>query len=85
MKRPVEEVVDSQWAMLARYGQKPRSEKDHLIRTQQAHLLAQLRQRADVELLEIDYPALVADPDGQLPALHAFLGASVPPCPIPET
>ena len=81
MKRPVEEVVDSQWAMLARSGQRPRSEKDHLIRTQQTHLaqtLARLRQRADVELLEIDYPALVADPDGQLPALQAFLGASVP-------
>jgi predicted AlkP superfamily phosphohydrolase/phosphomutase/tetratricopeptide (TPR) repeat protein len=81
MKRPVEQVVESQWTMLARYGQKPRSEKDHLIRTQQTHLeqtLARLRQRADVDLIEIDYPALVADPDSQLPALQAFLGASVP-------
>jgi hypothetical protein len=74
-------VVDSQWTMLARHGQKPRSEKEHLIQTQQTHLeqtLAKLRQRADVELIEIDYPALVADPAGQLPALQAFLGASVP-------
>ncbi|OYV07263.1 MAG: hypothetical protein CFE26_01880, partial [Verrucomicrobiales bacterium VVV1] len=37
MKRPVAEVVDSQWAMLARNGDKPRSEKEHLIRTQQTH------------------------------------------------
>ena len=65
MKRPVEEVVDSQWTMLSRRGQKPRSEKDHLIQTQQTHLeqtLAQLRQRQDVELLEIDYPELVVNP-----------------------
>ena len=81
MKRPVAEVVDSQWAMLARNGQKPRAEKDHLIQTQQTHLdqtLAQLRGRADVELIVIDYPALVADPAGQLPALRAFLGAAAP-------
>ncbi len=61
MVRPVAEVVDSQWAMLARQGQNPRSERAHLIQTQQTHLdqtLAQLRQRGDVELLEIDYPAL---------------------------
>lgn len=81
MKRPVAEIVDSQWAMLARKAQKPRSEKDHLIQTQQTHLdqtLAQLRQRKNVELLEIDYPALVAHPQGQLPALIAFLGDTAP-------
>ncbi len=81
MVRPVAEVVDSQWAMLGRQGQKPRSERAHLIQTQQTHLdqtLAQLRQRSDVELLEIDYPALVADPDGQLPALSAFLEETAP-------
>ena len=61
MLRPVAEVVDSQWAMLARQGQNPRSERAHLIQTQQTHLdqtLAHLRQRRDVDLLEIDYPAL---------------------------
>ena len=81
MVRPVAEVVDSQWAMLARQGQNPRSERAHLIQTQQTHLdqtLAQLRQRGDVELLEIDYPALVADPAGQLPALSAFLEETAP-------
>ncbi len=81
MVRPVAAVVDSQWAMLARHGQKPRSERAHLIQTQQTHLdqtLAHLRQRRDVDLLEIDYPALVADPDGQLPAIGAFLGETAP-------
>jgi hypothetical protein len=81
MKRPISEIVDSQWAMLARNGKKPRSEKDHLIQTQQTHLdqtLAQLRQRKNVELLEIDYPALVATPDAQLPALRDFLGDTAP-------
>lgn len=81
MKRPVREIVDSQWAMLARNAKKPRSEKDHLIQTQQTHLdqtLAQLRQRKNVELHEIDYPALVANPDAQLPALRDFLGDTAP-------
>ncbi|WP_411826134.1 alkaline phosphatase family protein [Luteolibacter sp. AS25] len=81
MKRPVAEVVDSQWAMLARNGRKPRSEKAHLIQTQQTHLdqtLAQLRQRTDVELLEIDYPSLVSTPEAQLPALRKFLGTTLP-------
>jgi predicted AlkP superfamily phosphohydrolase/phosphomutase/tetratricopeptide (TPR) repeat protein len=81
MKRPISEIVDSQWAMLSRNGKKPRSEKDHLIQTQQTHLdqtLAQLRQRNNVEIIEIDYPALVAHPQGQLPAIIAFLGDSAP-------
>jgi predicted AlkP superfamily phosphohydrolase/phosphomutase/tetratricopeptide (TPR) repeat protein len=80
MKRPVAEVIDSQWAMLARNGHKPRAEKEHLIRTQQTHLdqtLAALRQRKDTALLEIDYPALVANPVGQIPALREFLGQAL--------
>lgn len=81
MKRPVAEVVDSQWAMLARNGHKPRSEKEHLIRTQQTHLdqtLAALRQRKDITLLEIDYPSLVANPATQIKTLQDFLGKSLP-------
>ena len=81
MKRPVEEIVDSQWTMLARQGQKPRAEKEHLIQTQQTHIiqtLAELRQHPNIQLLEIDYPELVATPNSQLPALQAFLGNSIP-------
>ncbi|MGJ8657737.1 MAG: alkaline phosphatase family protein [Akkermansiaceae bacterium] len=80
MKRPVEEVVNSQWTMLSRAGQKPRSEKDHLIQTQQTHMeqtLAKLRQMKNVELIEIDYPTMVATPEQQLPDLIEFLGDTV--------
>lgn len=81
MSRPVSEVVDSQWKMLERTGQLPRSEKQHLIDTQHTHAeqtIAQLRQRKDVELIEIDYPEMVANPASQLDALTAFLGDSAP-------
>ena len=37
MVRPVAQVVDSQWAMLARQGKMPKSEKTHLIETQEHH------------------------------------------------
>ncbi|MFZ9936435.1 MAG: alkaline phosphatase family protein [Luteolibacter sp.] len=77
MRRPVEQVVDSQWKMLANQGHKPRAEKQHLITTQQTHLaqiLATLRQSPQVQLLEVDFPALVADPLASLPAIREFLG-----------
>jgi len=80
MKRPVAEVVASQWKMLDRSGRVAKSEKEHLIQTQQTHLeqtLAKLRRRQNVDLIEIDYPSLVADPAQQLPALVDFLGDSV--------
>ena len=81
MKRPVSEIVDSQWAMLDRQGQKPRVEKEHLIQTQQTHMeqiLAQLRQKKNVNLIEIDYPSLVANPDTRLSTLQEFLGETAP-------
>ncbi|MGJ8697526.1 MAG: alkaline phosphatase family protein [Verrucomicrobiaceae bacterium] len=81
MKRPVGEVVASQWKMLERSGQNPRSEKQHLIQTQKTHVehtLAHLRQRPDVQLIEIDYPTMVSDPNAQLDSLRDFLGDSVP-------
>lgn len=81
MKRPVEEVVDSQWKMIERRGQNPVSEKQHLIQTQQTHAeqtLAQLRQCKNVDLIEIDYPEMVANPGSQLDALKTFLGETAP-------
>jgi predicted AlkP superfamily phosphohydrolase/phosphomutase/tetratricopeptide (TPR) repeat protein len=65
MRRPVAQVVDSQWRMLANQGMKPKSEKAHLIATQETHvaqLLATLRQSPRIQLMEVDFPALVADP-----------------------
>lgn len=81
MKRPVSEIVDSQWAMLDRQGQKPRAEKEHLIQTQQTHMeqtLAQLRQKKNVTLIKVNYPELVANPSDQLPKLQEFLGTTAP-------
>ena len=80
MRRPVGQVVDSQWKMLANQGHKPRAEKQHLIQTQETHLaqtLATLRQSPKVELLEIDVPGLVADPMAWLPQIRAFLGPAL--------
>ncbi len=66
MTRPVAQVVESQWAMLEHTGQKPRSEKDHLIEVQRKHseqILDILKRSERVEVLEISYPDLVADPE----------------------
>ena len=77
MIRPVEQVVDSQWAMLARKGSQPRSEKKHLIETQEHHS-RQIREvlgKSDrVELLELNYPDLVADPSATISQIASFLG-----------
>jgi tetratricopeptide (TPR) repeat protein len=76
MVRPVEEVVDSQWAMLGRRGQSPRSEKGHLAEVQ-AHHSRQIRRALAasdrVKLLEVSYPELVADPEPVIASLAALL------------
>jgi hypothetical protein len=80
MRRPVAQVVESQWKMLERSGQQPKSEKAHLIATQERHveqLLATLRQSPRVELLEVDFPGLIAEPAAWLPRLNAFLGGTL--------
>ncbi len=77
--RPVAQVVDSQWAMLARQGKQPRSEKPHLIETQEHHSrqIREVLKKGDrVELLEVNYPDLVADPAATIAQVAAFLGGS---------
>ena len=79
MARPVAQVVDSQWVMLARQGKQPRSEKQHLIETQEHHsrqILEVLKKSDRVELLEVSYPDLVADPAGTIAKVAEFLGTS---------
>ncbi len=65
--------------MLARQGKQPRWEKDHLIQTQE-HRSRQIRKvlaKSDrVELLEVDFPALVADPQPALARPAEFLGGA---------
>jgi len=84
MTRPVEQVVASQWTMLARNGRRPKSEKEHLIRVQREHsaqILAALRRSDRVQVLEIAYPALVADPIPLIAQLAAFLPGRFQPGP----
>ena len=81
MRRPVSEVVDSQWKMLEHRGSRPKAERTHLIATQEAHVaqvLASLRSSPRVRLLEVDFPALVKNPLPQLAEIRAFLGKSMP-------
>lgn len=77
MIRPVEQVVDSQWTMLARQGKEPRSEKQHLIKTQEHHSrqIREVLKKSDrVEMLEVEYPKLVTDPGTVCSRIAAFLG-----------
>ena len=77
MLRPVAQVVDSQWAMLARQGKLPKSEKLHLIEAQESHSrqIREVLKKSDrVELLEISFPDLIANPQPILQQLKEFLG-----------
>jgi LPS sulfotransferase NodH len=65
--------------MLARQGKQPRSEKQHLIETQEHHnrqVLEVLKKSDRVKLLEVDYPDLVADPAATIAKVAALLGES---------
>ena len=87
MARPVAQVVDSQWAMLARQGKMPKSEKPHLIETQEHHsrqIREVMKKSNRVEMLEIDYPALIANPQPILNQLKEFLGDAFTPGPKVE-
>jgi hypothetical protein len=87
MLRPVAQVVDSQWAMLARQGKLPKSEKLHLIEAQESHSrqIREVLKKSDrVELLEIDFPALIANPQPILNQLKEFLGDAFTPGPKVE-
>ena len=80
----LEQVVDSQWTMLGRRGQSPRSEKQHLIEVQEQHS-RQIRQALAasdrVTLLEVSYPDLVADPAPVIEKLAALLPGRFSPSP----
>ena len=77
MKRPVQEIVASQWKMLEHKGTNPKTEREHLEHAQQQHaldVLAVLRQHKRVSLLEVDYPELVRDPQAGANRIAEFLG-----------
>jgi hypothetical protein len=84
MVRPAEQVVDSQWAMLARRGRSPRSERQHLVDVQQRHseqIRQVLRKSPRVRLLEVSYPELVADPATVISRLAELLPGAFTPGP----
>ena len=84
MVRPAEQVVDSQWAMLARRGRSPRSERQHLVDVQERHsqqIRQVLRKSPRVRLLEVSYPELVADPAPVIARLAELLPGAFTPGP----
>lgn len=77
MRRPMAEVVSSQWKMLDRRGAAVNSEREHLEQNQARHaeeILHRLRRSDRVELMEVDYPSLIADPLAGVARLAEFLG-----------
>ncbi len=84
MVRPVEQVVSSQWALLARQGTQPKSEKQHLMQVQEHHsrqIRKALAASDRVALLEVSYPELVADPGPVISRLAEMLPGRFTPGP----
>ena len=86
MSRPVEEIVRSQAKMIARRGSVGAEQSEELLAPNlQKHrddTLAGLRREPKVfEVLEVDYPALVADPATWATRVAEFVGADRLPQP----
>jgi hypothetical protein len=79
MTRPIEQVVVSQAAMLNRLATKGAElDQEQLQRGLRGHrneILNWLKNVPHMEVIEIDYPALVKDPTPQIRRLVEFLGA----------
>ena len=79
MLRPIAEVVTSQQAMTTRLGMKAaRLDSEQLERGLRAHredMRRWAKNTPNVELLEVDYPALVRDPAPAIAKLLEFLGS----------
>ena len=81
MRRPVEEVVASQRAMLARQGKAaaalPDTQLGRLFVDQLERAERLLAGRPEFRLCEVPYPALVADPAAAAARVNAFLGGGL--------
>ena len=81
MRRPVEEVVASQRAMLARQGKPAAAVPDatlgKLFTEQMERVERLLAVRAEFRVCTVPYPALVADPAGEAARVNAFLGSGL--------
>jgi tetratricopeptide (TPR) repeat protein len=85
MMRPIEEVVASQAKMIEhRESEGAQLDTHELMRGLTSHrddTLRWLSAASHMEVLEVDYPALVTSPQDVLPRIADFLGAELLPCP----
>ena len=84
MSRPVEEIVRSQARMIARRGSAGAEQSgEELTATLQKHrdeTLAHLKDETQIfDVLEVDYPAMVADPAAWAARVAEFVGADLLP------
>ncbi len=94
MQRPIEQVVDSQFKMIARRKgraedapQIPDEERQAMIKRLRSHAewtVEHLRVAPNFELLEVDYPELVAKPEAWVEKIAAFAGKPDLPAPARE-
>jgi predicted AlkP superfamily phosphohydrolase/phosphomutase/tetratricopeptide (TPR) repeat protein len=84
MTRPIAQVVESQWAMLARQGKAPGLDKQRMavaLDQHSRHIRQTLAASSRVELLEVSYADLVANPQPLIDELAKFLGDGFTPGP----
>jgi len=83
MQRPIEQVADSQFRMVARRRHRDeeagvpieeRSAMEKRLRTHLEWITEHLRTSPNIELLEVDYPTLVADPGAWVGRIAEFAG-----------
>lgn len=94
MQRPIEQVVDSQFRMIARRkgrsedpANTPAEERQAMIKRLRAHAewsVEHLRVAPNFEMFEVDYPALIAKPDDWVARIAAFAGRPDTPVAILE-
>ncbi|MBS0658545.1 MAG: sulfotransferase [Verrucomicrobia bacterium] len=82
MRRPIEQVAESQFRMVARRRHRegidvPVEERSVLLERLRSHLVwieEYLRTSPNFEVLEVDYPSLVADPQDWVERIAEFAG-----------
>lgn len=83
MRRPIEQVADSQFRMIARrrhrseeagVPEEERSAMEKRLRTHAEWIAEHLSTSANTEVMEVDYPALVADPQAWVARIAEFAG-----------
>lgn len=88
MRRPIDEVVRSQDAMLTRLEEPPTPMAHERLARLLEEQLEQVRERLErhecFEWLEVDYTQLVRSPESEIPRIAAFLEMDLPLDPLLE-